>query len=104
MKPIWAVLDEISVSASKKKNDFETHTLPFRTTYQRFDAIMDWNSTSLFRKDKITRQSVVESAQQLYEILIQYNGESELKILSNLFCPSQQGRISKFDFMKSIDR
>ena len=65
---------------------------------------MDWNGTSLFRKDKITRQNVVESAQLLYETLIQSNGEGELKILSDRFCPSQQGRISKFDFMKSIDR
>ena len=104
LKSIWAVLGEISVLASKKKNDFETHTLPFRTICQRFDGIMDWNGTSLFRKDKITRKNVVESAQLLYETLIQSNGEGELKILSDLFCPLQQGRISKFDFMKSIDK
>ena len=104
MKPIWAALDEIFVLVSKEKNDFETHILPFRTICQRFGRILDWNGTSLFRKDKISRQTVVELAQQLYEKLIQSNGEGELKILSDLFCPSQQGRISKFDFMKSIDR
>ncbi len=87
---------------------------------------MDWNDTPLFRKDKITRENVVESAQVLYEKLMRCNGEVELnfetmsnliklsgssttncskvKILSVLLCPSQQGHISKLDFMKSIDR
>lgn len=86
---------------------------------------MGWDDNSLFRKDKLTREIVAESAQTVYESLIQCNGEGELsfesilnmiklsdgatnrskvKVLSDLLCPSRQGRISKFDFMKSIDR
>lgn len=129
LKPIWAVLDDVSVLASKKKeenpNDLEAHILAFRTISQRFGGIMDWNDIPLFRKDKITRENVVESAQVLYEKLMRCNGEGELsfetmknliklsdssntncskvKILSDLLCPSQQGYISKLDFMKSID-
>ena len=98
---------------------------PFRAITQQFNEILDWDHNLLYRKDKLTRESAVESAQTVYEALIQFNDEVELsfestiniiklsngatnrskvKVLSDLLCPSQQGRISKFDFMKSIDR
>lgn len=85
---------------------------------------MDWNSSLLFEKIGTTRENFIESAQIVYEGLARRNGGAELsfesicevtklpggssdrskvKILSDLFCPSRQGHISKFDFVKSTD-
>jgi hypothetical protein len=86
---------------------------------------MDWNASSSFGGLGTTREDFIESAQITYEGLARRDGETELtfeslremaelpdgtvdrskvKILSELFCPSRQGRVSKYDFVKSTDR
>jgi hypothetical protein len=73
----------------------------------------------------MTRENFIESSQFVYERLARRNGEVELtfqsicevtklpdgsidrrnvKILSELFRPLRQSRVSKFDFVKSTDR
>ena len=98
----------------------------FRSVSQCIDKIMDWNSSALFGDlGTTTRENFIESAQFVYERIASRNCEAELsfksicevaklpdasidrskvKVLSELFCPSRQGQVSKFDFVKSTDR
>jgi len=129
LRNIWVVLDKIvALSTMEEKDNSDATTksiIRFRSGGQRIDDIMDWNASSSFGGLEATREDFIESAQIAYEGLARRDGETELtfeslremaklpngtidrpkvKILSELFCPSRQGRVSKYDFVKSTDR
>lgn len=86
---------------------------------------MSWNTSSSSVGLGITRDNFIDSAHIVYERLAKQDDmgglsfgslcevadlsdssidRSKIKILSELFCPSRQGQVSKFDFVQSIDR
>ena len=103
----------------------DVHTLRFRSGGQCVDKIMDLGASTSVGKLGTTREDFIDASQTIYERLALRYSETELgfqsicdvakitddssdrskvKTLADLFYTSQQGRISKLEFVKSTDR
>jgi len=126
-RSMWALLNEVadrSTIKDEKSDAADVHTLRFRSGGQCVDKIMDLGASTSVGKLGTTREDFIDASQTIYERLALRYSETELgfqsicdvakitddssdrskvKTLADLFYTSQQGRISKLEFVKSTD-
>jgi len=119
---------KVRVLEEEYNSDANTkHTIRFQNAVEYIDRFIDHELSPSFGKFNITREDFVESSQIIFERLVSRtstcqgeigfqlisqvaklsNGStdvSKITMLLRMFRPSQQGRVSKSDFVSSIDK